>query len=71
VGSGGIEPPYLTSSLDGDEWSVSIPGHFICEEIAIGTYCQEDRKVQGTVWELWREKNLFFLPGVEPWSPSP
>jgi hypothetical protein len=27
-GSGGIAPPFLTSALDGDEWSASRPGRF-------------------------------------------
>jgi hypothetical protein len=26
--SGGIAPPFLTSALDGGEWSTSHPGHF-------------------------------------------
>jgi hypothetical protein len=27
-GSGGIAPPFLTSTLDGGEWSASRPGRF-------------------------------------------
>jgi hypothetical protein len=38
VGSGGIAPPFLTSSLDENEWSVCRSGRFNSEEIAIGTH---------------------------------
>jgi hypothetical protein len=37
-GSGGIAPPFLTSALDGGEWSGSHPGRFIPGEIATGTH---------------------------------
>jgi hypothetical protein len=37
MGSGGIAPPFLTSALDGGEWSVSRPCRFTPEERAPGT----------------------------------
>jgi hypothetical protein len=37
-GSGCIAPPFLTSGLDGSEWSATSPGRFIPGEIAHGTY---------------------------------
>jgi hypothetical protein len=37
-GSGGIALPFLTSALDGGEWSASRPGRFISGEIAPGTH---------------------------------
>jgi hypothetical protein len=37
-GSGGIAPPFLTSVLDGYEWSPSNPGRFTPREIALGTH---------------------------------
>jgi hypothetical protein len=37
-GSGGIAPPFLTSALDGGEWSASRPGHFTPGEIATDTH---------------------------------
>jgi hypothetical protein len=37
-GSGGITPPFLTSELDGGEWSASHPGRFTSGEIAPGTH---------------------------------
>jgi hypothetical protein len=38
-GSGGIAPPFLTSALDGGEWSASRPCHFTPGERAPGTHC--------------------------------
>jgi hypothetical protein len=35
--SGGIAPPFLTSALDGGEWSASRPGHFTAGETAPDT----------------------------------
>jgi hypothetical protein len=37
-GSGGIAPPFLTSTLDGGQWSASRPCRFIPGEIVPGTY---------------------------------
>jgi hypothetical protein len=37
-GSGGIALPFLISKLDGGEWSATVPGRFIPEEIATGTH---------------------------------
>jgi hypothetical protein len=36
-GSGGIAPPFLTSALDGGEWSASSTGRFTPGEIASGS----------------------------------
>jgi hypothetical protein len=38
MGSGGIAPPFLTSALDGGEWSASRPGRFTSGEIAADTH---------------------------------
>jgi hypothetical protein len=38
-GSGGIAPPFLTSALDGGEWSTSHPCCFTPGETALGTHC--------------------------------
>jgi hypothetical protein len=38
-GSEGIAPSFLTSALDGGEWSASRPGRFIPGEIAAGIHC--------------------------------
>jgi hypothetical protein len=37
-GSGGIDYSFLTSTLDGGEWSASRPGRFTPREIALGTH---------------------------------
>jgi hypothetical protein len=67
-GSGGIAPPFLTSLIDGGEWSVSRFGRFILR------YPLE-RRIVGPQSQLGRcgvEKNLVPLPGIElrPSSPS-
>jgi hypothetical protein len=33
-----VDPPYLTSALDGGEWSASLPGRFTAGKIATGTH---------------------------------
>jgi hypothetical protein len=35
MGKGGIAPPLLTSTLDGDEWLASLPVRFTTREIAL------------------------------------
>jgi hypothetical protein len=37
-GSVGIAPPFMTSALDGCEWSASRPGRFTPAEIALGAH---------------------------------
>jgi hypothetical protein len=37
-GSGGIAPLFLTSALDGGEWTASRPDLFIAGERALGTH---------------------------------
>jgi hypothetical protein len=39
MGSGAIAPSFLTSTLDGGEWSASRPGRFTPERKAAGTHC--------------------------------
>jgi hypothetical protein len=36
-GNGGIAPPFLISSLDGGQWSASLPGRFTPGQTAPGT----------------------------------
>jgi hypothetical protein len=38
MGSGGVAPPFLTSALDGGEWSASRPARFTPGERAPGTH---------------------------------
>jgi hypothetical protein len=42
-GGGGIAPPFLTSALDGGEWSASLPCRFTRGERAPGTAWIGDR----------------------------
>jgi hypothetical protein len=63
--------PFLTSALDGDEWSASRPRHFTCGERAPGAY-----RIGGWVGprasldaEAKRKKSVP-LPGIEPSRPT-
>jgi hypothetical protein len=38
-GCGGIAPPFLTSAVDGGEWSASHPCHLTAGERARGAHC--------------------------------
>jgi hypothetical protein len=38
MGYGGVDPPFVTSALDGDEWSASSPSSFIPWETAPDTH---------------------------------
>jgi hypothetical protein len=60
----GITPPFFTSALDGDEWSVSRPFLFIPAE--------RDQVLFGyeAGWAHREEKNLA-LPEIEPGPSSP
>jgi hypothetical protein len=62
LGSGGAVPPFLTSALDGGEWSASCPGHF-----TPGKEPQYplDRRLVGPRERA--EKNLLPLLGIKLW----
>jgi hypothetical protein len=71
-GSGGIDPPCLTSTLDEDEWSATHSGHFTPRERAPGTMGQESGWGPEPVWKLWRrEKFIFPAPDIKPRPSSP
>jgi hypothetical protein len=75
LGSGGIAPPFSTSSLDGDEWSASRPGRFIFGEIAHGTHCIGGWVVSRAGLEAvqWRKTSCLcqeLNPGRPAHSPS-
>jgi hypothetical protein len=58
LGSGGIVPTFLTSALDGDEWSASSLSHFTPEETAPHNHCIEAGRAP-QVWMLCRrDKSL-------------
>jgi hypothetical protein len=60
MGSGGIAPPFLTSALDGGEWSISSTGHFTLWEITFPRYPLTRRLSWAPVpvWSLCRVKPL-------------
>jgi hypothetical protein len=77
-GSGGISPLFLTSALDGAEWSASRA----CNR-TLGRnppppppppQCPMYRRLivpQRWSWRYGEEKNLLPLPGIEPWLHCP
>jgi hypothetical protein len=70
-GSGGIAPPFLTSAVDGGEWSASRPGRFIAR--GRSPRYPLDRRLggpQGQSGRCGEEKNLA-VPGIEPGPSSP
>jgi hypothetical protein len=69
MGIGGIDPPLLTSAVDGGEWSASCPDRFIP-----GGYPLVGRRLGGPQNLSGRcgvEKNVFPSPGIEPRPCSP
>jgi hypothetical protein len=73
LGRGSIAPPFLTSVLDGGEWSASRPRHFTPEEIAHSTHCKGWWACHRTgLGAVEKRKNLA-VPGIEtrPSSPQP
>jgi hypothetical protein len=69
--SGGIASTFLTSALDGGEWSGSLPGRFIPREIARGTYWIGGWVWSEPAWTLPRREKSLALPGIKPRSSSP
>jgi hypothetical protein len=63
---GGIAPPFLTSALDGGEWSASRPGRFTPGKQSPPPYLL-GRRLSGPQGRFarWGEKNLQ-LPGIDP-----
>jgi hypothetical protein len=71
MGSGGIAPPFLTSALDGDEWSTSLTGRFSPKERDPGTHWIVGWVGPEPVWMLWSREKSFFPtrnrnPAVQP-----
>jgi hypothetical protein len=68
-GSGGIAPTFLTSALDGGEWSASRPCRFSSGK---GPRYQLERGLGGAQnrSECCGEENLA-VPGIEPGPYSP
>jgi hypothetical protein len=56
MGSGWIDPNFLTSALDGGEWSASLPGRFIPGKTP-RTHCIGGCVDPKPVWTTWRKEN--------------
>jgi hypothetical protein len=71
----GVEVPlhaFLTSVLDGGEWSASRPGCFTPQ--GKSPWYALDRRLGGSQNRSGRggeEKNSQSPPGIEPWNPCP
>jgi hypothetical protein len=61
MGSGGVTPPFLTSVLDGGEWSASRPGRFTSAERSPVPNEQEAGWAPDPVWTLW-SRETFLAP---------
>jgi hypothetical protein len=70
-GSGGITPPFLTSALEGGEWSASRPCQFTLGERAPGTHWEGDWMGPRTGLDAV-EKRKTFCPcrGSNPGRPA-
>jgi hypothetical protein len=69
MGSGGIVPPFLTSALDGGEWSASPPSRFTPGQRAPGTHWMGGWVGHRTDLESVEKRKVMPLPGIEPQPP--
>jgi hypothetical protein len=67
---GGTSPPFLTSALDGGEWSASRPGRFYPREIALGTDWIGGWVGTKAGLDAMEKMKVLSLPGIEPRPPS-
>jgi hypothetical protein len=71
-GSGGIDPPFLTSALDSGEWPASCSCRFTPRERAPDTHWIGGRMApRAGLGRCGVETNLLPLPGIEPRPSSP
>jgi hypothetical protein len=63
-GGGNIAPPFLTSALDGGEWSASHPTRLPPGKKSPIASGYDDGRTPALVWTLWRRENLLPLPGT-------
>jgi hypothetical protein len=71
MGYGGIAPPFLTSALDGGEWSASSLGRFTPKEIAVGIHWIRGRVGPRTGLDAVKKRKTLSLLGIEPLPSSP
>jgi hypothetical protein len=63
--SGGVAPPFLTSPLDGGEWSASRPGHFNLGKRPLYPLDRRLNRLQSRSERWGIEKNFLTMPGIE------
>jgi hypothetical protein len=69
--SGGIAPPFLTSALEGGEWSDSRPCRFNAGKSAPGTHWIGGWVGPRAGLDAMEKINILRLPGIEPGPSSP
>jgi hypothetical protein len=69
--SGGTAPPFLTSTLDGGEWSASCPGCFTPGERSPGTHFIGGWVGPRACSDAVEKRKILPLPGFEPRASSP
>jgi hypothetical protein len=69
--SGGIAPQFLTSTLDGGEWSASLSGRFTPGDRDPGTYCIGGWMGPRSSLNAMEDTKLLPMPGIEPRSSKP
>jgi hypothetical protein len=65
-GSGGIAPSFLSSTLDGGEWSASCPVCFTARERALGTHWIGGLGGPQSRSGDCGEEKIYTVPGIEP-----
>jgi hypothetical protein len=70
-GSGGIAPPFLTSALDGGEWSFSRTGRFTPGERSPGTLWRGGWVSPRAGLDAVEKEKMLPIPGIEPRPSSP
>jgi hypothetical protein len=64
MGNGGIAPTFLTSALDGSEWSALRPGRFTLGEEPPVYIGEEVGRAPEPVWTLWRREKSLAPAGI-------
>jgi hypothetical protein len=68
--SGSIAPPFLTSALEGGEWSASRPGRFTPREIVTSAHWIWGWWAPEPVWTLWRREESYPCRESNPGRPA-
>jgi hypothetical protein len=66
MGSAGIDPLFLNSTLDGGDWSASRSGRCSSEERTLGTHCIGGWVGPRTGLDAAKYIQILTLPGIEP-----